>query len=229
MKTSILVTAYNYGRFVERCIRSCLNQRLVDPGTVEVLLIDDCSTDDTRDRVAKFANHPGFRYLRNDENLGVAGSANRGILEATGQFVVRVDADDFVSELFAFYLSSYLQANPAALGVCCDYLLFNDQEEKLDRRSAAEHPISCGILYRRDPLLAAGGYNAAFRHREEEELRRRIGPDYRILHFQMPLYRYRMHDSNKTKSPEYESYRSKVDAVPPGSVRIPEPSTTGTP
>jgi glycosyltransferase involved in cell wall biosynthesis len=219
MKSSLIITTYNYGQYIERCIRSCLNQRFVDSESNEILVVDDASTDDTVARLAKFQAHRNFRLIVNDTNLGVAASANKGILAAEGHYVVRVDADDFVSELLVFFLSSYLQANPEAFGVFCDYFLFNEKEEKVERRDASQYPISCGIMYRRDRLIEAGLYNPEFRHREEEELRRRLGEHYQILHLKMPLYRYRMHDSNKTKSPEYEAFRKRVDSVRPRTGR----------
>ena len=64
--------------------------------------------------------------------------------------------------------------------------------------------ISCGIMYRREDLFSWGGYNESYRHREEEELRKRIGVDYRIMYTPENLYNYRMHDHNKTKEQGYQ-------------------------
>ena len=74
-------------------------------------------------------------------------------------------------------------------------------------RYAEKNNISCGIMYRTDLFKSSGGYNSAMRHREEEELRKRLGEDYKIHHLKIPFYRYRMHDSNKTKQPEYETWK----------------------
>lgn len=54
-------------------------------------------------------------------------------------------------------------------------------------------------------------YDPWFRHLEEVELRRRLGDRYRIQHLGMPLYRYRMHESNKTKMTEYKVYKETLD------------------
>ena len=62
-------------------------------------------------------------------------------------------------------------------------------------------------MYRRDLLLKMGGYNPTMRHREEEELRKRLGKYYNIHHLKIPFYRYRMHKNNKTKEPEYKTWR----------------------
>jgi glycosyltransferase involved in cell wall biosynthesis len=209
MKTSIVITSHNYGRYIERCLRSCLNQKLVN-NTNEIIVVDDASTDDTLKIVEKFKRFTNIHVIANPTNVGVAEAANIGIRASVGQYVVRVDADDYISEWFVFFLRSYLEENHDAFGVCCDYQLINEHEEVTSRGFANEQPVSCGIMYRRDLLVQAGLYNPTFRHCEEEELRQRVGDYYKILHLRMPLYRYRMHNSNKTKQSEYEAYKAKL-------------------
>jgi len=207
MKTSIIITSYNYGRYIERCIRSCMNQRYVD-GSFEIIVVDDCSTDNTTELLEKFRRFLNVHIIRNEENVGVAEAANIGIRAAVGQYVARVDADDYIGELFIHMLSTFLEANHDAMGIGCDYFLVDEHENILERVDASQKPVSCGILYRRDLLVSAGLYNPEFRHCEEEELRRRVGDDYyRIVRIPLPLYRYRMHSSNKTKQPEYKKFR----------------------
>ena len=59
-----------------------------------------------------------------------------------------------------------------------------------------------------------GFYNKNFRHREEEELRARLGKKYNIAYLEIPLYRYRLHNSNKTRSKEYLiTYKDKIDKI----------------
>ena len=210
MKSSIIITSYNYGRYVERCIRSCLNQKLVASGSFEVIVVDDNSQDDTLAIIEKYKTLPNFRVIANPTNVGVAEAANIGVRASLGRFFVRVDADDYISEKLLFFLESYLAFNDDAFGVACDYLVVDENENAIGRRHAEEHPVSCGILYRRDLFVQAGLYNPDFRHREEEELRRRMGSYYQLHFLRMPLYRYRMHNSNKTKQPEYQVFEQKL-------------------
>ena len=211
MRTTIVITSHNYARYIERCVRSCLNQRLVRQPP-EIIVVDDHSSDDTTERLQKFQQNENFSLVVTEQNVGVAEAANVGIRQAASEFVVRVDADDYVSERFVFFLSEYLKANKHAFGVACDYLLVDETERSLERRSAAEWPISCGILYRRDLLIAAGLYDSDFRHREEEELRMRLGAQYHLEYLKMPLYRYRMHKTNKTKHPDYHAFAERLSA-----------------
>ena len=97
----------------------------------------------------------------------------------------------------------YLEANHDALGVACDYSLVDKQENYMERKYADKNPISCAIMYRKDRLVKSGLYNDSFRHCEEVELRDRMGDEYNIQYLHMPLYRYRIHNTNKTKQKEY--------------------------
>ena len=196
---SIIVTNYNYGKYLDRCIRSCLKQKYVNH---EVIVVDDCSTDNTEEVIKPFLND--ITYIKHAQNRGVSAASNSGIDAAKGRFVIRVDADDFVSEYFCFFLESYLKYNRDAFCVSCDYFIVDNMERKLERKYADVDNISCGIMYRKNLLTSMGGYNHTMRHREEEELRKRLGDKYIIHHLKMPLYRYRMHNFNKTKTKEYE-------------------------
>lgn len=213
MNTSLIITSYNYGLYIERCIRSCLDQKLIDSHQFEVIVVDDGSQDNTLQIIEKFRALPNFRVIANTTNVGVAEASNIGIRAALGRYVLRVDADDYISEVCLHFMQAYLGFNDDAFGVACDYLMVDDNEQVTERRDAAKSPISCGILYRRDLFVQAGLYNADFRHREEEELRRRLGDYYRIHHLRMPLYRYRMHNHNKTKTTEYQDYFHKLNQL----------------
>lgn len=195
---SIIVTNYNYGKYIQRCLRSVLNQNNVNH---EVIVVDDCSTDNSLEMIKTFETD--VRLFVMPQNSGVAAAANLGIKNARGQFIIRVDADDYVSADMSFFMKTYLESNHDAFCVSCDYHLVDDHENIIGRKCAKKDPVSCGIMYRRDLFLQLGGYNDSMRHREEEELRKRLGEYYKIHHLRIPFYRYRMHDSNKTKTPEY--------------------------
>jgi len=197
MLVSIIITNYNYSKYISRCLRSCFNQTL-DKKLYEVIFVDDKSTDNSLKIAEVFKNEKNFKLISNEKNLGVAGSANRGILQSKGRYFVRVDSDDYVSTKFLDYLSTYLINNEDALGVSCDYVLINNYGKKISREKYQLKPVSCGVMYNKDKLISYGLYNEDFRHREEEELRARLGSLYDIHHLNIPLYRYRKHGNNKT-------------------------------
>jgi glycosyltransferase involved in cell wall biosynthesis len=88
---TVLIDSYNYGRFVESAIDSVLAQDFPQE-RVEILVIDDGSTDDTRERVAKYGER--VRYLWK-ENGGQASAFNAGFAEARGEIIATLDADDY--------------------------------------------------------------------------------------------------------------------------------------
>ncbi len=197
---SIVITNFNYGKYLPRCLRSCISQTGV---TSEIILVDDCSDDPVEEIIKPYADR--VRFIRNEMNGGVAFSSNVGLRSSTARFFMRVDADDYISSDMCYILMRYLETNHDAFCVSSDYYLVDNQENVIARKYARTDNVSCGILYRKDLLLEMGGYNESFRHREEEELRKRLGEAYKIHHIEIPMYRYRMHDTNKTKTPEYKT------------------------
>ncbi len=87
---TVLIDTFNYGRYIEDAVRSALEQDFPS-AQVEVLVIDDGSTDDTAERMGKFAGR--VRYERKS-NGGQASAFNYGIERANGEFVALLDADD---------------------------------------------------------------------------------------------------------------------------------------
>ena len=89
---SVIIPTYNRAPLLKTAISSALNQEqagnLFD---VEVIVVDDCSTENMRPIVAAF---PGVRYIRLPVNRGASGARNAGIKEARGKYVALLDDDD---------------------------------------------------------------------------------------------------------------------------------------
>lgn len=87
---SVVISAYNYGRYLAMAVESVLAQSYRD---FELVIVDDGSTDDTPDVVRRYLDQPQVRYFRKP-NGGQASAKNRGIQESVGAFVAFLDADD---------------------------------------------------------------------------------------------------------------------------------------
>jgi len=87
---SVLLSVHNGEPYVRTALESVLRQTMDD---LELIVVDDASTDGTPDIIAGL-HDPRVRMLRNDEQLGLAASLNRGLDEARGRYVARLDADD---------------------------------------------------------------------------------------------------------------------------------------
>ena len=91
---SVIVPAYNAEGTIERCLDSLLCQT----ANVEVIVVDDCSSDGTARMLERYRRaHENVRVLRNEKNIGQGLSRNRGIEIARGSYLAFVDADDYVS------------------------------------------------------------------------------------------------------------------------------------
>jgi len=89
---SIITPLYNSKAFIAETISSVLKQTYTN---WELLLIDDCSTDNTLEVVAEFLlKNPNIKLIKNNSNSGAAISRNKGIAEAKGDFIAFLDADD---------------------------------------------------------------------------------------------------------------------------------------
>ena len=97
-KVSVIVPVYNAGLYIERCSRSLFAQSLDD---MEFIFVDDCSTDNGIEIVERVlddfpSRKSQVRFLKNEHNLGQAGTRARGIKMATGDYVIHCDSDDWV-------------------------------------------------------------------------------------------------------------------------------------
>lgn len=88
---SIIIPTFNRERTIKRAIESCLNQTYKD---IEVIVVDDCSTDDTR-QIVKNINDKRLRYYKLDKNSGACEARNKGIEFAKGDYIAFQDSDDY--------------------------------------------------------------------------------------------------------------------------------------
>ena len=86
---SIIITVYNYEQYVAECLMSCVEQ---DYPNLEIIVVDDCSTDRSYEVAQKFHRH--IKLLKSDKNRGYSHCKNIGIRKAKGEFIVFIDADD---------------------------------------------------------------------------------------------------------------------------------------
>lgn len=88
---SIIMPSYNTERFISESIQSVLNQTYTE---WELLIVDDCSLDNTDEVVKPFLKDTRIRYLKNERNVGAAVSRNKALREAKGKWIAFLDSDD---------------------------------------------------------------------------------------------------------------------------------------
>ncbi len=206
LNVTVLVPVFNGEQFIERCIRSLSSQSTRI--SYEILVVNDGSTDGTAHALAQFGS--SIRVLTSEGNIGLPRALNMGLANCFSDYLVRVDADDYVNEFFIEFLVQFLQSNPKYDAVACDYLLVDDQETVISRESAREKPIGCGILFKTSEVKRLGGYNPTFIRQEEREFRERFERTNSIGHLPLHLYRYRRHDSNITNDENLMDHFDKL-------------------
>lgn len=91
---SIIMPSYNTGRFIKETIESVLSQTY---SNWELIIVDDCSTDDTDEVVKPYLSDERIKYLKNEKNSGAAVSRNYALREAKGRWIAFLDSDDLWS------------------------------------------------------------------------------------------------------------------------------------
>jgi glycosyltransferase involved in cell wall biosynthesis len=195
MEISVVVTNYNYGRFIGRCIRSLLSQDL-SKERFEIIVVDDGSSDDSLQHMSIYAQHLNIIPL--EKNYGLGYSANIGMKAAKSRYIVRVDSDDYVhSSFLSSLLLGFELLGKETEAISCDYLKVTPKGEVMSYGDSVKFPIACGIAFKADALEVLGFYNRNLRINEEIDLRARFSDEgYRIRNINLPLYRYVQHEGS---------------------------------
>lgn len=119
---SIIIPVYNAANYIYECLNSIQNQ---DYSRIEIIVIDDGSTDSTRDIITRY-----FQQVKviSQNNSGPSVARNTGIKESNGEFICFVDADDLISSNMVSSLVNGIKNNKADFSICGIYM-FNDQKK----------------------------------------------------------------------------------------------------
>ena len=207
---TVVVCTYNHGAWIERCIRSLLNQKFIKKDDFEIILIDDKSTDSTKKILHNFSDLENIRIYSNKINIGLPKSLNKAIKLSKGRYVTRVDSDDYVQRNFLFLSKLFLDMNREYQAVAVDYIKVDNFETVLSKENCLKNEIACGIMYRKECLINIGLYNEKFKMREGHEINQRFKKKFKIGRLELPLYKYRMHEKNRTKNLKRVNYFDKL-------------------
>lgn len=125
---SVIIPAYNYGRFLKQTISSVLDQGYDD---IEILVLDNASTDGTPEVVASFVNESCVRYLRNSRNVGPSYNVLNGIQIAQGRYLSLLMADDYYNPCYLSRLLPRLLRKPEAVVGYTSIRWVNEQGQAL--------------------------------------------------------------------------------------------------
>ena len=121
---SVVITNYNYGEFLDKSIRSVITQTYRN---IEIILIDDCSIDNSKDIYKKFSKK--IKIIEHEKNKGIVETRNEAIDVTKGDFLCFLDADDYFDDDYIENLYRVLIKNEADI-VYPNWRLFGNTNEK---------------------------------------------------------------------------------------------------
>lgn len=205
---SIVIPTYNAAAYIGAAVDSVLAQSFKD---VEVIVVDDGSTDDTPAVMSKYG--PPVRCLR-QENSGVAAARNRGIEESTGRYVAFLDADDtwlpdkLERQVAALALDKRCRASYTAHVVCTETLEPITVQRSVQRASSIEDLLLagniigsiCTVICERSLFSVVGGFDPSLSQCADWDMWVRLATVTEFLHVDEPLATYRQHASNMSRN-----------------------------
>jgi glycosyltransferase involved in cell wall biosynthesis len=207
-KVSIVIPAYNVGKYLPDTLESVWHQTFTD---FEVILVDDGSTDNTKEWVSQIKN-PRFKFI-SQTNQGASAARNRGILASQGEYIAFLDADDLWAPTKLETHVSFLEQNPEVGLVCSWTAMINAQGQptgrllkpvadgNVYRKLLVQNTIDCpSTVIRRRCFDRVGLFNTSIRYNEDWEMWIRIAKFYQFSVIKEPLVYYRQHPNNVSKN-----------------------------
>ena len=202
-KVSVILPTYNSGRFIGGAIESILNQTFFD---FEFIIIDDCSRDNTWDRIQEYAaKDKRIIARRNNKNINLSATLNQGIGMARGEYIARMDHDDISINQRLERQANFLDAYPEVGIVGSSIEIIDEQDRTLGFRkyqlndqdirkkiflySPFCHPAT---MIRKRILEMSGNYDATFAPADDYELYFRLGMHGKFANLHDILLQYRI-------------------------------------
>jgi len=209
---SIIVAAYNCERYIEKALQSVFSQTLSHKH-YEVIVVNDGSTDNTLDILNKYSSKI---KLISQLNRGLTAACNRGIEEAKGDYIIRLDADDYFDKELLSATLKILESEPDYHCVYTDRYEINAWDNTSVRVNVGQDNIfdmiGCGILFRREVFDKIGLYRDLL-FEEYDLMLRFFDNGLKGYYLPEPLYYYVKHDSSMTSQQNYwqDGWQQLVD------------------
>lgn len=209
---SIFVPSYNHARYIERCVASVLNQTYP---AIELIVIDDGSSDDSPAILARLAQAHGFR-LETQANQGLAATLNRGLALANGKYFCPLGSDDIMLPEKTALQVAYMEAHPE-VACCGTNVLAVDENDRPLTRHQRHNPArimdfddiftnrqraiaSSSAMLRTAVLRELGGYDTEIRLEDFALWLKLTHCGHRIGALEEVALHYRKHNTNSYRN-----------------------------
>jgi glycosyltransferase involved in cell wall biosynthesis len=138
-KVTVLVPSYNHGKFLKQRLESIFNQT---HKSIELIVVDDGSSDDSGSIIRSFLSQHSFQYIRNSKNSGSPFAAwKKAVTIATGKYIWVCESDDYADPLFLEIAVAKMENQLGASLFYCDSWVNNDRGEKIGHTDDYFHEI----------------------------------------------------------------------------------------
>lgn len=204
---TVYITNFNYSEYIEKSIRSVLSQTYKN---IEIIIVDDNSTDRSKEILKKFIKHPKIKIIFNKKNLGLLKSSNIAIKASSAKFIMRLDADDFLNKKIVEVFIKKMIKKPNIAMVYSDYYEVNSNGKKLgaikqinlnSKKSIKDRPILAACcLFKKEALFSVNLYDESFTRQDGYDIWYKLFDNYDFEYVPKYLFFYRKHQNSLTKN-----------------------------
>ena len=217
---SVIMSVYNEHEYISEALESLLKQTYHN---FELIIIDDCSTDDNEEIINRYAYQDDrIKLYQNEENAGLTKNLNKALKLAKGYYIARMDGDDIaMPERFEKEVA-YLESHKDVALVSCQTQTFGEESlvadviEDLEElratmliRPVLAHP---GFMFKRALIDDGFCYDETFRQAQDYDFAARLSLNHNIAIVTPPLLKYRAH-KGQVSAVSNSSQASNADRV----------------
>jgi glycosyltransferase involved in cell wall biosynthesis len=202
---SIVIPTYNHASYLAQAIDSILNQ---DYANIELIVLDDGSTDGTR---AVLESYAGKFYWETQKNMGQSSTLNKGWSMAKGDILAYLSADDLLLPLAVSRSVACLQSHPNAVLSYCDFDLIDPNSRVVRRVKAPDYDYmemvttficapSAGAFFWRHAFVKTGGWNTNIHRLPDYDCWLRLGLYGEFVRIPESLAAFRVHEGSQSFS-----------------------------
>ena len=227
-KISVIVPCYNQAQYIEECLQSVIDQRYQN---WECIIVNDGSPDHTEDIALTWTQKDNrFKYLKK-KNGGLSSARNAGIENATGKYILPLDADDKISPDYVSEAIKIYEGNPETTLVYCKVWLFGTEDGLWDLPEydyfnlLFGNHIFCSAVFKKNDWMRVSGYdeNITEGHEDWDFWLRILNKDSIVIKLSLIGFFYRkkgtsmidnfISNSQKFKNVNNYIFRKHIDIV----------------
>lgn len=208
LSISVVIVTHNREKLLAKSIESVLAQKFP---SFELIIIDDASTDNTGQLIAKYTDDSRLKYVKIPKASSIAQVRNSAWTHVNGKYVAVLDSDDiWCDDLKLAKQFEFLENNPDYILVGSGAILINNKDEEVGRslKPCSNEEIKkdfliknpffhSSVLYRFDSIKDVGAYDEKIRFGEDFDLWLRLGKIGKLYNLSECLIKYRTHEDNE--------------------------------